>query len=207
MSITLKIPMPFAHGVLLTKNFGEDEQDPCCAILLYKGEADRTFGFVLNRCVAHLNLSQSLIHESSSGKILSLERSVVPLKNHEADFSRIPIFWGGLEDSDKTWMIHSKDYEVSQTIPLTDCCNMTPCQWVFDDLLLGKGPQHFRVIAGRMSWSKESLEEDLKETSWIIIPGSFDLIFNTSNNPLSDLLTQENKLQDPLFWSSSLGSA
>ena len=88
---------------------------------------------------------------------------------------------GGPVDLKHGIVLHSDDYQVTDTKLLDNHLALTETQQILDDIANGKGPQHFLILIGKAAWEPGQLEEEFMANMWISTTSSFDLIFNTEN--------------------------
>ena len=50
---------------------------------------------------------------------------------------------------------------------------------VLDDISRGNGPEKYLFMLGYAGWGAGQLESELVDNSWLMVPGNFDILFNT----------------------------
>lgn len=125
--------------------------------------------------------------EGAMGLIINLPVNLTLnelLSQIEADVSDAPILsqqvlTGGPVAQDRGFVLHSPQKGWSSSLALSDDIMITTSK----DILLALGtedaPENFMVTLGYAGWSPGQLEKELQENSWLTIPASKELIFNT----------------------------
>jgi putative AlgH/UPF0301 family transcriptional regulator len=73
------------------------------------------------------------------------------------------IYWGGPVNSTTLWMLHSRDWTMHNTLPVTDYWSITSNLHMFDELALGNWPQRWRVFSGCCVWAPGQLDREIDQ--------------------------------------------
>lgn len=92
-----------------------------------------------------------------------------------------PIHFGGPVESSRGFILHTGDYENSDTRTLNDNICITSTVDVLRDIALGKGPDKSIIALGCAGWAPGQLENEIKLNSWINVPANENLIFGLDN--------------------------
>jgi putative transcriptional regulator len=88
----------------------------------------------------------------------------------------IPLYWGGPVNVNTVWMLHSPDWQLEVSIPVTKNWMLTSHLDMFQQLGAGAGPEKYRVFFGCSNWGPGQLEGELggnppwsKSHSWLTL--------------------------------------
>lgn len=115
----------------------------------------------------------------------SLELSVEEVFEHlkisaRGDFSKFPVMAGGPVQIDHGFVLHrhcpdrwEASLKVTDEITLTTSCD------ILRAIANEEGPEEHLIALGYAGWAAGQLEQELAENSWLTMPASNDIIFNT----------------------------
>ncbi len=92
----------------------------------------------------------------------------------------VPIFWGGPLDSDKIFILHSKDYKNQKTIEYNKI-SISYDQKTLVDIAENKGPKNYLIINGLSAWTVGQLDGEIERGHWNLSEISEDIIFEKTN--------------------------
>lgn len=124
----------------------------------------------------------------SVGYVLNKPFTSLPLKEifKERDTSNInsdfQLMWGGPVDLTHGAVLHTSDYNGTNTKLVTNNLALTETQQILDDIVNKTGPQNFLICVGKATWAPGQLAEEIMDCSWIAIPFSMQLVFDTPTN-------------------------
>jgi len=90
-----------------------------------------------------------------------------------------PVFWGGPVEESRGFLLHSSDYETSQTLKITDDIFLTSTVDALMDIAKGKGPKEKLFALGYANWNPGRLEIEMMANSWLMVPATPELVFQT----------------------------
>lgn len=100
----------------------------------------------------------------------------------EASKKQIPVFFGGPVERSRGFVIHTNDYQRENTLFTSGDLGVTASSAILHDLVEGRGPKNAALIVGYAGWSAGQLEQEIMQNSWITVPASANLVFNTEND-------------------------
>jgi putative AlgH/UPF0301 family transcriptional regulator len=101
------------------------------------------------------------------------------LNQAQPNLQHVPIYHGGARCADQAQIIHTRDWSSASTLMLTEDLAVTSDTSILAALVMGQGPQQFRVCMGMCVWS--NLHEDLAQPHqhhWQPVPAREDLVFD-----------------------------
>lgn len=105
----------------------------------------------------------------------------VGIKASEINCENAPVYFGGPVESAKGFILHTSDYASGGTQIIHNNISLTSTVDILQDIANGKGPQKQIFALGCAGWSAGQVEKELKENSWITLPASESLVFDSDN--------------------------
>ena len=130
-------------------------------LVVHHGE-DGTLGLVVNRPLG------------KAPAIELLRRLGVPEQGAKGD---ILLSYGGPVQPEIGMVVHSPDYRLPDTTPVTRQLSVTSNPQVLHDMAAGTGPQRAVAVLGYAGWGPGQLEGEMTEGAWFTIPADPDLVF------------------------------
>lgn len=93
-----------------------------------------------------------------------------------------PIYMGGPVETGHGFILHSNDTELgswSQTLKINDDISLSSSKDILIAIASGEGPSHFLITLGYAGWSKDQLENEMLQNSWLNVVADNDIIFST----------------------------
>lgn len=122
--------------------------------------ATGTVGYIINRLFTSLKPEEVFKH-----------RDISRIQ------SNIQLMCGGPVDLGHGIVLHSDEYQTTDTVLLENHLALTETQQILDDIANQEGPEHFLILIGKATWAPGQLEEEIMNNMWIPIPVTSDLIF------------------------------
>jgi len=92
-----------------------------------------------------------------------------------------PIHFGGPVEPTRGFVVHSSDYITEQSIIDQNGVVVTANVSILQELAKGKGPEQGMLVLGYAGWTAGQLETEVETGSWIVVPASKKLVFETDN--------------------------
>ena len=124
----------------------------------------------------------------------------------EAAERNIPVYFGGPVERARGFIIHSTDYLRDFTLARSADLAVTTSSNILSDLVSGNGPKKAALIVGFAGWGAGQLEAEIEQNSWITVPASAHLMFNTENE-LKWATASKSLGIDMAFFSTTVGHA
>jgi putative transcriptional regulator len=93
----------------------------------------------------------------------------------------LPIHFGGPVESNRGFVLHTDEYTSGESLIRKDGIAVTASVSVLKELALGNGPAKGMLVLGYAGWSPGQLESEIETGSWIVVPASKQLVFDTDN--------------------------
>lgn len=152
---------PFLHGKYFARS----------VILLIEHHEKGSMGLVLNKPL--------LLHVNEMVDLLPT--------------CKTPLFLGGPVSTDHLFYIHTLGNLIPQSYPLAENLFWGGDLQVLESLLKENiaTPQQVRFFTGYAGWSKEQLEEEIQEKSWVVSLLSTEILLNTATETLWDVAVSQ----------------
>ena len=131
-------------------------------ILMVRHSKDGAFGITINRPLG----------EHSLAKLLGLFG-----EGDSTIEGTVRIFAGGPVQPGVCFVVHSADYNRSNSIAVKELASVTPCKDVLGDIGHKVGPQKTLIAFGYAGWSPGQLESELARNDWDTAAADIDLVF------------------------------
>ncbi len=86
---------------------------------------------------------------------------------------------GGPVDSTRGFVLHSDDYMVDSTMPVSEEVCLTATVDILRAIYGGKGPTQALMTLGYSSWAPGQLEAELVENGWLTCDAPLHMLFDT----------------------------
>jgi putative transcriptional regulator len=118
----------------------------------------------------------------------------------------IPVYFGGPVERSRGFVIHSTDYFRDFSLARSADLAVTASSVILSDIVEGRGPKHAALIVGYAGWSAGQLEAEIEANSWISVPATEKLMFDTENE-LKWATASKSLGIDMAFFSTTVGHA
>lgn len=86
---------------------------------------------------------------------------------------------GGPVDRSRGFVLHSGDYTVESSLPVSDDICLTATVDILRAISAGRGPRLALMALGYSGWGAGQLESEIAENGWLTCPATPDLLFDT----------------------------
>lgn len=93
-----------------------------------------------------------------------------------------PVHFGGPVEANRGFVLHSTDYASPDSVIESDGIAVTASIGILQELGKGAGPERGMLILGYAGWSPGQLESEIESGSWMVVPASPKLVFDTDND-------------------------
>lgn len=104
------------------------------------------------------------------------EQEAIRLPSKTKDFM---IRNGGPVDRSRGFVLHSDDYTVESSMPVSEDICLTATVDILRAISAGRGPRHALMALGYAGWGAGQLESEIAENGWLTCPADIDLLFDT----------------------------
>lgn len=77
------------------------------------------------------------------------------------------MYFGGPVDLQRAFLLHSTDFEGTQTVQVNDNFALTSDAEILDAIKAGKGPRFFKMMLGYAGWGAGQLEREIENGDWL----------------------------------------
>ncbi len=102
------------------------------------------------------------------------EDEIIKLPEQTRDF---PVRNGGPVDRSRGFVIHSDDYMVGSTMPVSEDVCLTATVDILRAILAGRGPRNVMMMLGYAGWSPGQLESEIAANGWLTCQASENILF------------------------------
>jgi len=154
-------------------------------------------GLIINQ-VQHLGFADLLVQLG-----VLKESEAIRLPPPARDFV---VRHGGPVDRSRGFVLHSSDYMVESTVPVSKQLCLTATVDILRAISTGKGPSHAMMALGYSGWGAGQLEREISGNGWLTCPAEPGLLFDTDFESKYDRLLASLGI-DPLHLSTDAGHA
>jgi putative transcriptional regulator len=85
---------------------------------------------------------------------------------------------GGPVDRSRGFVLHSDDYMVESSLPISDAVCLTATVDILRAISSGAGPRQALMALGYSGWGAGQLEQEIAENGWLTCPASPEFLFD-----------------------------
>ena len=160
-------------------------------IYLFAHSSEGAMGLIINQPIERLNYAALLDGMDLPKDALDKE---------------IPVYYGGPVERSRGFIVHSSDYSRDFSLARGNELAVTASSAILGDIVAGKGPKEAALIVGYAGWGAGQLEAEIEGNSWITVPASAQLMFETENE-LKWATASKSLGIDMAFFSTTVGHA
>jgi putative transcriptional regulator len=86
---------------------------------------------------------------------------------------------GGPVDRSRGFVLHSDDYVVESSLPISPQICLTATVDILRAISAGRGPRRALMALGYSSWGAGQLEMEIAENGWLTCPADVDMLFDS----------------------------
>jgi putative transcriptional regulator len=131
------------------------------------------------------------------------EQEVIRLPRQARDFI---VRNGGPVDRSRGFVLHSGDYQVESSLPVSDDICLTATVDILRAISTGRGPRHALMALGYSGWGAGQLENEIAENGWLTCPADPELLFDADIERKYDRILASIGI-DPARLSATAGHA
>ena len=90
-----------------------------------------------------------------------------------------PVLLGGPVGPERGFVLHGPEQSYENSIPVSSDIQLTLSRDVLDAMAGGGGPDKSLVALGYAGWEPGQLENEMLANSWLSVPASTDIVFDT----------------------------
>ena len=105
----------------------------------------------------------------------------------DQDAARDPVFSGGPVGTERGFVLHDNGQSFENTLTVSEEIQLTLSRDVIDAMATGDGPAKSLVAVGYAGWEPGQLEEEIMANSWLNVPATPALVFDTPSADRWDL--------------------
>ena len=117
-----------------------------------------------------------------------------------------PLLQGGPVQTERGFVIHSLDYQRSDTVDVAGRWGLTSSLSILTDIAEGRGPENWRLALGYSGWDAGQLEEEMTRPGWLLADCDTDVLFGEGPAHVWSAAYRSAGI-DPAMLSSGFGAA
>lgn len=90
-----------------------------------------------------------------------------------------PVLSGGPVGTERGFVLHGPEHSYENTLAVSEEICLTLSRDVIDAMATGEGPDQSLVALGYAGWESGQLEEEMLANSWLSVPATPEIVFNT----------------------------
>jgi len=96
----------------------------------------------------------------------------------DPDVRARPVFMGGPIDLERGFVLHAPHGGWESTLEVTERIGLTTSRDILEALADGAGPSRVTVALGYSGWSREQIDQEMAENSWLTADASEEILFD-----------------------------
>lgn len=101
------------------------------------------------------------------------------IDEYAPEIARQPIMVGGPVTPERGFVLHEQPGAWESSMSLSADMQVTLSRDILEEIAAGRGPRRFLVALGYAGWEQGQLEEEVLANSWLTVPASTKIVFDT----------------------------
>lgn len=93
------------------------------------------------------------------------------------NMTTVPVHIGGPVETGMGFVLHTSDYQQSNTIKVNDDFSLTHTIEILKDIAEGRGPRRVMLALGYAGWGAGQLDSEIQANSWLNVPADESILF------------------------------
>jgi putative transcriptional regulator len=90
----------------------------------------------------------------------------------------MPVYYGGPVQPEQGYIIYAPFRKKYGSLKIAKNIGVTSSRELLQDIVLGKGPEHYLFALGYSGWNANQLEGELMTDGWLVAPMDADIVFS-----------------------------
>jgi putative transcriptional regulator len=99
--------------------------------------------------------------------------------NVSPNVAQEPVLMGGPVGQERGFVLHDSEQCFENSVAVSNDIQLTLSRDIIDKLAMGEGPKQSLVAIGYAGWDAGQLENEMLANSWLNVPASPDIVFET----------------------------
>lgn len=155
-----------AGKILLAMPNMDDPRFHRAAIIVCAHDENGAMGLVINHPLPGLSFANMLD-----------ELNIPKEASRVADLSNISVYGGGPVENARGFILHSRDFQLNDTIVISDEVGVTGTVDALRAVAAGEGPKQMIFVLGYSGWTAGQLEKEIQDNVWLVAELNQDLLF------------------------------
>ena len=104
------------------------------------------------------------------------------LNDADPAVAQSPVLMGGPVGTERGFVLHGPEQSFENSISVSSDIQLTLSRDILDAMATGAGPEKSLVALGYAGWESGQLENEMLSNSWLNVPATTDIVFDTPFN-------------------------
>ena len=138
-------------------------------ILMCVHDENGAMGLIINHTLPGVDL----VH-------LLEQLNIHPEEGETMKIPNIPVMSGGPVENARGFILHSKDFQQKDTVPVSDQIAVTGTVDALRAVATGHGPERMIFVLGYAGWTEGQLDQEIQQNTWLVADADPELVFAVS---------------------------